>query len=192
MLVDAVLALPRLDRGRCLAYSDAAGDRRKPCVYNVSYGAVAWLARVRQATGYRAADIDALVAAVRPVIRRGYDDASGYWPYVAGTRAPQDLAHQVYTAASVDVLVPGFGALGLMMRRPWWDQPQGDRQPDAVVGAGMIFVAHADCRYARSPAVIMGAERMPGARAEPFTMLTSANGARLVLRDCFGVARLVR
>jgi hypothetical protein len=74
------------------------------------------------------------------------------------------------------------------MARPWWDQPAGTDQPDAVVAAGVIAAAQADCRYARSPAVLAAAERLPDAHAEPFAVLTAANSGRAVLRDCFGIA----
>ncbi len=187
-LMDAVLALPRVDRGRCIAYSDAAADRGKPCVYNVSFGAAAWLLRARQVTGWRAQQIEAVLAAVRPTVSTGYNRRTGYWPYSANNTRPQDLSHQVYTAVSVDTLVPRFGALNQMMRTPWWAQPRPELRSDGVIGSSMIAVAQADCRFARWPGVIAGAKRMVGASTEAFTQLSAANASRAVLQRCFGAS----
>jgi len=185
-VVDAVLAVPRLDHGTCLAYSSSRWDAAKPCVRNVSLGAAAWLRSVRNVTPYRGAEIDSVVAAVRSRIRDGYDPSTGYWTYADGARGPQDLGHQVYTAASVDLLDPSFGAVGRMMQRPWWRQPNGTDQPPYVIASSMMTVAM-QCQYARSPGVIAGAEQALAPGSPPFTVIEMANAARQVLRSCFGL-----
>lgn len=183
--IDALLAMPRLDQGRCLAYSNSRYDRAKPCVYNVSHGAAAFLVQARALSTHRAGEVDLLLAALRSGLRRGYDPATGYWRYKAGDRAAQDISHQIYTARSVDVVDPGFGAVARMMARPWWRHPGGMRQRPIDVASAMLDAAR-DCDRARSPAVVLGVERAAGARAPAFTLLGMSNLADEIRQRCFG------
>lgn len=168
--IDALLAVPRLNGGRCLAYSDSAFDAVQPCVFNVSHGAAAFLVQARELSTHRAAEVDAVLAGLRRGLVLGYDRASGYWSYKAGDRAAQDISHQIYTARSVDVVSPGFGAVARMMARPWWRQPAGLTQPPIAVASAMVDVAR-DCDRARSPAVLLGVERGIAGPAQAFTLI---------------------
>lgn len=183
--IDALLAMPRLDQGRCLAYSNSRYDRAKPCVYNVSHGAAAFLVQARALSTHRSGEVDALIAALRSGLRRGYDPATGYWRYKAGDRVAQDISHQIYTARSVDVVDPTFGAVARMMARPWWRQPGGMRQRPVDVASAMLDVAK-DCARARSPAVLLGVERAAGAGAPAFTVVGMSNLADEIRQSCFG------
>ncbi len=168
--IDALLAVPRLNGGQCLAYSDSAFDAVQPCVFNVSHGAAAFLVQARELSTHRAAEVDAVLAGLRRGLVLGYDRVSGYWSYKAGDRAAQDISHQIYTARSVDVVSPGFGAVARMMARPWWRQPAGLTQPPIAVASAMVDVAR-DCDRARSPAVLLGVERGIAGPAQAFTLI---------------------
>jgi hypothetical protein len=183
--VDALLAMPRVNGGTCLAYSNAPSDADQPCVYNVTHGAMAFLVQVRGLTAYRAAEIDALVRMMRSKLGEGYDPATGYWVYMAGDTTAQDVSHQVYTAKSVEVVDPAFGAIGRMMALPWWRQPAGMTQSRPALASAMMDVAR-DCRYARSPAVLVAAERGLGSGAASFTVLGMSAVADEIQQKCFG------
>jgi hypothetical protein len=175
----------RLDGGTCLAYSTAAADAATPCVYNVSFGGAAFLKAAAAATGYRAGDTAAVVAAVAGRLSAGYDPETGYWEYLAGAGQPQDISHQTYTATSADLVDPRFGAVARMMRAPWWSQPRTANSAPYVISASMISVA-ADCRYARLPGVLAGAELGARAGDPPFSVQNMLNVARIVQQRCFG------
>jgi hypothetical protein len=183
--VDAVLAIPRVNGGTCLAYSDSPHDAAKPCVYNVSHGAAAFLVQVRRLTDHRAAEVDALVSALRSKLTSGYDPVTGYWQYMAGAGKAQDISHQVYTAKSVDIVDPGFGAVRRMMALPWWRQPRGTSQTRVALASAMLDIAK-DCDYARSPAVLLAVERGSGEGAPVFTRLGMADVADEIVDRCFG------
>ena len=182
--VDAMLAMPRSNGGTCFAYSNSKQDARKPCVYNVSHGAAAFLVEVRGLTSYRAEDIDRVLLALRSRLADGYNPATGYWVYMAGSRQAQDVSHQVYTAKSVDVVDPSFRAVERMMALPWWRQPGGMTQSASALGSAMMDVAK-DCRYARSPAVLLAAERAVNSGAPSFTVLGMAAVADEIVQSCF-------
>ncbi len=183
--VDALLAMPRLNGGTCFAYSNSPHDRDEPCVYNVSHGAAAFLVRVRELTTYRAAEIDQVLAAVRTRLTVGYDWATGYWVYMAGMSTAQDISHQIYTARSVDVIDPSFHAVARMMALPWWRHPGGMTQSAAALASAMMDVA-TDCTYARSPAVLLAAERALGTGAPAFTVMGMAAMGDQIVSSCFG------
>lgn len=184
--VDSLLdSTARLEDGTCLAYSTSPDDAHEPCVHNVNIGAAAFLAAVSGATSYRRDELRALVAAVSSRLTRGYDRATGYWVYMSGRTAPQDMSHQIYTATSADALDESFGAVSRMMARPWWRQPGGRLQPRSVVASSMISVAGRDCRYARSPGVLLGIERAAGSSAAAFSTASMSRTARAVIALCF-------
>lgn len=182
--VDALLDMPRGNGGTCFAYSNAPGDADQPCVYNVTHGATAFLVQVRRVTTYRAAEIDALVHVMRSKLGEGYDPATGYWVYLAGDTTAQDVSHQVYTAKSVDVVDPAFGAVGRMMALPWWRHPAGMTQSRPALASAMMDVAK-DCRYARSPAVLVAAERGLASGAASFTVMGMSALADEIQQKCF-------
>jgi len=182
--IDAVLAMPRLEGGTCLAYSNARPDATAPCVFNVSHGAAAFLVQARGLSDHRAAQVDRLVATLRSGFTRGYDPATGYWRYKVGDTAAQDISHQIYTARSVDVVDPGFHAVQRMMARPWWRQPNGTRQSATALASAMMDLAK-DCGYARSPAVLLAAERGAAGGAPAYTRLGMAAVADQIVRTCF-------
>lgn len=182
--IDALLGMPRLNGGTCFAYSNSAHDRAEPCVYNVSHGAAAFLTQARELTDHRAAEVEAVLGAVRSRLTDGYDPATGYWVYMAGSRTAQDVSHQVYTAKSVDVVDPTFHAVDRMMALPWWRQPGGMSQTPAALGSAMMDVAK-DCTYARSPAVLLAAQRALGSRPPAFTLLGMAAVADEIVGSCF-------
>ncbi len=182
--IDAVLAMPRLNGGTCIAYSDAPNDADQGCVYHVTHGAAAFLTQARALTGHRSADIDALLRLLRTTLTEGYDPATGYWAGMTGQSAPQDMARQVSTARSVDVVDPGFGAVSRMMTLPWWRHPGAAAQTPASVAAAMLAVAK-DCRYTRSPAVLLAAEGARGSGATAFEVQSMSAVADVIERECF-------
>lgn len=184
--VDSLLdSTAHLENGTCLAYSTSPDDAQEPCVHNVNLGAAAFLAAVSRATPYRRGEISALVAAVASRLTRGYDPATGYWVYMSGRSAPQDMSHQVYTATSADALDASFAAVSRMMARPWWRQPGGLLQSRSVVASSMISVAGRDCRYARSPGVLLGIERGAASGSPAFSTAGMSRTARAVIAQCF-------
>ena len=178
-----MLDMPRLNGGTCFAYSNSTQDAGLPCVYNVSHGAAAFLAQVRELTSYRAADIDRVLLALRSRLADGYNPATGYWAYLAGSTKAQDVSHQVYTAKSVDIVDPSFHAVDRMMALPWWRQPGGTTQSASALASAMMDVAK-DCRYARSPAVLLAAERALDTGAPSFTVLGMAAVADEIVGTC--------
>jgi hypothetical protein len=182
--VDAMLAMPRLNGGTCFAYSDSRQDAEAPCVYNVTHGAAAFLVQVRRLTDYRAAEVDRVLLSLRSRLTDGYNPATGYWSYMSSTTVAQDMSHQVYTAKSVDVVQPSFGAVDRMMALPWWRHPGGLRQSRAALASAMMDVAK-ECRYARSPAVLLAVERAQRSGAPSFTVLGMAAVADEIVASCF-------
>ncbi len=182
--VDAMLVMPRLNGGTCFAYSNSTHDAGLPCVYNVSHGAAAFLVQVRELTSYRAEDIDRILLALRSRLADGYNPATGYWAYMAGSTKAQDVSHQVYTAKSVDIVDPSFHAVDRMMALPWWRQPGGMTQSASALASAMIDIAK-DCRYTRSPAVLLAAERALDTGAPSFTVLGMAAVADEIVGTCF-------
>jgi hypothetical protein len=182
--VDAVLAMPRLSGGTCIAYSNSPNDSAKPCVYNVTHGAAAFLVQVRGLSDHRAGEIDALVQTLRSRLTDGYDPATGYWVYKAGDTKGQEISHQVYTADSVEVVDPAFGAIARMMVLPWWRHPGGAAPPRVSLASAMMSIAR-DCRYARSPAVLVAGERGLGSGAPSFKVLGMSAVADEIQQKCF-------
>jgi hypothetical protein len=80
---------------------------------------------------------------------------------------------------------PRFGAVARMMRAPWWSQPRAANSAPYVISASMISVA-ADCRYARLPGVLAGAELGARAGDPPFSVQNMLNVTRIVQQRCFG------
>ncbi len=183
-IVDSLLATPRLDGGKCLAYSTSRNDAAKPCVYNVNIGAAAFLVNLVKDVEYRATEVRRLIATLRSGLNNGYDRRTGYWVYMRGNKAAQDMSHQLYTAASADVLDPNFKAVARMMARPWWQQPAGLTQSRVMIASGMIALSGA-CSYAARPGVLAGAARGATAAMPTFTRLGLSRSAQNTARRCF-------
>jgi hypothetical protein len=184
--VDSILDLPRSYGGRCIPYSNSAFDRGKPCVWNVHFGAADWALRAAEATGHRTQDAAQLARiatgwlAVLPQNPR-----TGYWPYSSAGGGPQDIGHQLWTAAAVDNLLGTHDAMALTVAGPLW-RSQARMFHDYNVASAMSGIALFDCRYALDPDVL----RFAGStlRGNPYAHKALASQARAVVRRCFGTA----
>jgi hypothetical protein len=186
--VDSLLDAPRSYQGRCIAYSTSPNDLVKPCVWNVHFGAADWVLRASELLGYRTTEARALARVALSWLTVAWQDpGTGYWPYSSAGGPPQDVGHQLWTAAAVDALQGSRDALALMLGRPYWRQ-QASRAPTVWTAAAMGSIALSDCRYASDPTVVRYA--VPRDRAAVYTVQALAGQALAVLRTCFGTGRV--
>jgi hypothetical protein len=181
--IDSILDLPRAPRDVCVPYSSSPNDVGMPCVWNVHFGAAAWVKRASAATGHRryataslVADALTMLATITP------DPATGYLPYASNRTEPQDIGHQLWTATSIDYLRGDKAALTEMVRKPFWRQ-QARRFRDYNVASAMSGIALFDCRYATDPLILAHAASMTN--GNPYAYKALAAQAREVLARCF-------
>lgn len=109
-LVDAVVKLPRINNGTCVAYSSSEYDAKGKCAYNVVAG-VAWFLTEAKKAGIWRPGQDEMAAAMTATNRKHYIPASGLWPYSDLNKAGtvQDEPHN---GMNIDALVTSDPALG--------------------------------------------------------------------------------
>lgn len=101
-LVNAVLKLPRIKGGTCVAYSMSQYDAKGPCVYNVVAG-VAWFLAEAKKLGVNQPGQDQLQAAMMATNNRFYNIATGQWPYQS-TDKPGVMQDEAHNGVNVDAL----------------------------------------------------------------------------------------
>lgn len=181
--LDWVLDLPRAQGNRCIPYSSSPDDLGRACVWNVHFGAAAWVKRASAATGHRPDDAAALVAdATALLASTPLDPATGYLPYSSAQTRPQDIGHQLWTAVSIDTLRGSRDALDAMLGGPLW-RVQAARFRDYNVASAMSGIALFDCRYATDALVLRYAAST--ARGNPYAYKALAAQAREVAGRCF-------
>jgi hypothetical protein len=180
--VDAILDLPRSHGDRCIPYSSSAADQAAPCVWNVHFGAADWLVHATQLLNYRTQDAASLAAATTSWLTvLPQNPVTGYWPYSSAGGGPQDIGHQLWTAAAVDDLRGGHDAVALMIRGPLWRQ-QARTFHDYNVASAMSGIALLDCRYATDATVLRYAGSTD--RGTPYVFKALAGAALRVVRTC--------
>ncbi|HEY6795857.1 MAG TPA: hypothetical protein VI248_14350 [Kineosporiaceae bacterium] len=185
--IDFLLRLPRSFSGRCIPYSSSPHDLDKPCVWNVHYGAADWVLHASELLDYRTADAREFARTALSWLDDAPPDATtGYWPYSSAGGAPQDLGHQLWTAAAVDSLRGTHQAMTLMLSRSLW-RTQARVAHNTGVASAMGSIALFDCRLARDATVLRYA--LPTAPGASYTVKALAAQASAVLRTCFPTPR---
>jgi hypothetical protein len=190
--LDWVLDLPRPAGEACIPYSASPHDAGRACVWNVHFGAAAWVKRASAATGHRPDDAATLVARATSVLARvAPDPVTGYLPYSSAQTRPQDIGPQLWTSVSIDYLRGTPDAIATMITRPFW-RAQAKRFRDYNVASAMSGIALVDCRYATDRTVLAYAGAT--ARGNPYAFKALAAQAREVTQTCFttsaGTARV--
>jgi len=182
--MDSILDLRMGHGGTCIPYSSSPNDRDMPCVWNVHFGAAAFLSAAGRATGWRAAQAASRArTALTWLGRLPVDASSGYWSYSSAGGGPQDLGHQLWTALSVDYLTGGRVSVTAMLARSLW-RVQARRSHDYAVASSMGTIALSDCRYATDPTVLTYAGSLE--RGMPYAYKVLGAQAVRVGEVCFG------
>lgn len=137
-LIDAVVKLPKIKNGTCVAYSMSKYDAAGPCVYNVVAG-VAWFLTEAKKLGINEPGQDALAAAMVATNNKLYNAATGQWPYqsTAPTRM-QDEPHNGINVDALHAVNPALGKLAAQKRAAIW-------KPDRTSSYAWARVAVYDC-----------------------------------------------
>jgi hypothetical protein len=184
--LDWLLDLPRAPGDVCIPYSSAPEDLGRPCVWNVHFGAAAWVKQASAATSYRRADAAALAVRATSVLQTVHvDPSTGYLPYSSSQTRPQDIGHQLWTSLSIDALTGGSDAMTAMVNGPLW-RDQARRFRDYNVASAMGGIALADCRFATDRTVLTYADST--ARGTPYVFRALAAQARQVAAVCFATS----
>jgi hypothetical protein len=184
--IDSILGLPRSYGGTCIPYSNSPYDLGQRCVWNVHFGAAAFVLAASRATGWRRADADALVrAALTWLPRLPQNPVTGYWAYSSAGGAAQDIGHQLWTATSIDYLEGNGAALTAMLGRPLW-RAQAAALHDINVASAMSGIALADCRFALDPTVLTYATST--AKGAPYVFKAISAQAVQVVHRCFAAS----
>jgi hypothetical protein len=184
--VDSILDMPRSFDGTCLPYSNSPNDLTKSCVWNVSFGAAAFVTAASQATGYRTEDVAALDRATLTwLIRLPQNPDTGYWAYSSAGGGPQDIGHQLWTATAIDYLTGNSNTSKLMLSKSLW-RAQAAVFHDSNVAASMSGIALLDCRYATDPTILTYAASTD--RGKPYAFKAMSAQAKRVVQRCFPAA----
>jgi hypothetical protein len=184
--IDSILDMPRSFNGTCLPYSNSRYDLTKSCVWNVNFGAAAFVTAASQATGYRRADAATLTRSALtwlPLLPQ--NPATGYWAYSSAGGGPQDIGHQLWTATAIDYLTGSSETLKLMLSKSLW-RSQAAVFHDLNVAASMSGIALLDCRYATDPTVLTYAGSTD--RGQPYAFKAMSAQAKRVVQRCFPAA----
>ncbi|WP_163508819.1 hypothetical protein [Fodinicola acaciae] len=122
-LVDAVIKLPRIKDGTCVAYSMSKYDAVGPCVYNVVAG-VAWFLTEARKAGIDRPGQDQLTAAMAATNKQKLDTATGLWPYQS-TSKPGVLQDEPHNGTNMDALAvtdPALAKAATQKRIAQWQK----------------------------------------------------------------------
>jgi hypothetical protein len=181
--IDSILDMPRSFDGTCIPYSNSPNDLTKSCVWNVSFGAAAFVAAASQATGYRGEDAAALARSVLTWLTPLQQNPdTGYWPYSSAGGGPQDIGHQLWTATAIDYLTGTSATVKLMLSKSLW-RSQAATFHDSNVAASMSGIALLDCRYATDRTILRYAGSTD--RGKPYAFKAMSAQAKRVVQRCF-------
>lgn len=114
--------------GRCIDYSNASGDRGKPCVWNINATA-AWFLKKAYDRGIvpagRATEQNTKWRAFRDYTWTGFNATRGAWPYQQGLTAIQDPWHNAATVGPLYELDRVTGLKGLNGQFAIWPNSTG-------------------------------------------------------------------
>lgn len=137
-LVRAVINLPRIEDGSCVAYSASKYDARHPCVYNVVAG-TAWFLTKAKALGIDEPGQAALTKAMVATNDKMRSVSTGLWPYQSDKI--DKLQDEPHNGVNIDALVatdPPAGKLAAQKRAAAW-------KPGASSAYAWARVAVYDC-----------------------------------------------
>jgi hypothetical protein len=181
--IDSILDMPRSFDGTCLPYSNSPNDLTKSCVWNVTFGAAAFVTAASQATGHRREDVATLTRSTLSwltQLRQNPD--TGYWAYSSAGGGPQDIGHQLWTATAIDYLTGTSDTLKLMLSKSLW-RSQAAAFHDSNVAASMSGIALLDCHYATDQTVLTYAGSTD--RGKPYAFKAMSAQAKRVVERCF-------